>query len=188
MAQAYSISDLAREFDITTRTIRFYEEKGLLSPGRNGQHRVYSSADRTILRLVLRGKRCGLSLDESREIIALYQPGEDNIEQLQQLKTKINERRGLLNRQLEDIHQMLVVSDTTAKCKHTWTEVCARCFPVGGDPRSAVPHAGDCDQVVLYKHDHHHHHMSYIFHDYRFHIIVIIIIIIIIIITLLSLL
>ena len=71
MAVTYSISELASEFDVTTRTIRFYEEKGLLDPFREGTRRIYGPADRTKLRLILRGKRLGLSLDESAEIILM---------------------------------------------------------------------------------------------------------------------
>ena len=78
----YSISQLSKEFEVTTRTIRHYEELGLLSPARRGQTRVYSPADRTRLKLILRGKRLGLSLDDSREIIDMYEPGKTNIDQL----------------------------------------------------------------------------------------------------------
>ena len=69
LQREFSIRDLASEFGVTTRTIRFYEEKGLLDPRRNGTRRIYSPADRTKLRLILRGKRLGLSLDESAEIL-----------------------------------------------------------------------------------------------------------------------
>ena len=71
----YSISDLCKEFDITTRTIRHYEDLDLLSPSRRGQSRVYTPSDRTRLRLILRGKRLGLSLEDSRQIIDMYEPG-----------------------------------------------------------------------------------------------------------------
>ncbi|MFQ3223095.1 MAG: DNA-binding transcriptional MerR regulator, partial [Porticoccaceae bacterium] len=71
----YSISQLSKEFEITTRTIRHYEDLGLLAPARRGQTRVYSPADRIRLKLILRGKRLGLSLDDSREIIDMYEPG-----------------------------------------------------------------------------------------------------------------
>ena len=70
----YSIRDLADEFDITTRTIRFYESEGLLSPQREGQTRIYSPQDRVRLKLILRGKRLGLSLAESRELIEMDDP------------------------------------------------------------------------------------------------------------------
>ena len=68
----YSISDLAGEFGVTTRTIRFYEEKGLLRPQREGTRRIYSTADRTRLRLILRGKRFGFSLEDIRQTLDLY--------------------------------------------------------------------------------------------------------------------
>ncbi len=105
--KTYSISELAAEFDITTRTIRFYEEKGLLNPNRNGQNRVYTPADRTKLRLILRGKRLGLSLEESRDIIEMYAPDRDNNEQLQTLIQKIREKRAQLQHQLFDIETMI---------------------------------------------------------------------------------
>lgn len=101
----YSIGELAREFGITTRTIRFYEDKGLLTPARRGQTRVYSPADRVTLMLVLRGKRLGFSLDESRQLIEMYQP-EGNQKQLEALLAKIRNRRQQLARQLEDIATM----------------------------------------------------------------------------------
>ena len=78
MTQTYSISDLARELDITTRAIRFYEEQNMLSPERRGQERVYSPRDKVILKLILRGKRIGFSLAECRELIELYDPGHGN--------------------------------------------------------------------------------------------------------------
>ncbi len=105
--RSYTISDLAAEFDITTRTIRFYEEKGLLTPNRNGQSRVYTPADRTKLRLILRGKRLGLSLEESRDIIDMYAPDRDNSDQLQTLIDKIREKRLQLQHQLFDIETMI---------------------------------------------------------------------------------
>jgi len=103
----YSISDLANEFDVTTRTIRFYEEKGLLSPRREGVRRIYSPADRTRLRLILRGKRLGLSLDESAEIIRMYGTPGKNRRQLELLISRIQERRADLLRQQKDLQAML---------------------------------------------------------------------------------
>ncbi len=101
--ETYGITDLAREFDVTTRTIRFYEDQGLLSPRRRGQTRVYASRDRTRLKLILRGKRLGFSLSEVGEIIALYdtEPGEAG--QLEFFLDKIAERRAMLEQQREDI-------------------------------------------------------------------------------------
>ncbi len=117
MSRQYSISELASEFDITTRSIRFYEEKGLLQPTRNGQARIYSAADRTKLRLILRGKRLGLSLEESRDIIEMYDPQRDNSPQLQRLIDKIREKREMLQRQLRDIETLLQdLDDAEARC------------------------------------------------------------------------
>ena len=103
----YSISQLSKEFEVTTRTIRHYEELGLLSPARRGQTRVYSPADRTRLKLILRGKRLGLSLDDSREIIDMYEPGKTNIDQLNKLIGAIQTQRHKLNQQLDDISMLL---------------------------------------------------------------------------------
>lgn len=106
--KTYSISELAKEFDITTRAIRFYEDKGLLNPARRGQTRVYAPADRTKLKLILRGKRLGLTLDESRDIIGMYNPGQSNEDQLQTLLAKIRERKSYLQQQLHDIEVMML--------------------------------------------------------------------------------
>lgn len=114
----YSISDLASEFDITPRTIRFYEEKGLLQPRREGQKRLFSNRDRVRLELILRGKRCGLTLEESREIIDMYGPGQDNAEQLHSLLGKIDQRRRTLQAQIADIRLMLKeLDDVKLRCE-----------------------------------------------------------------------
>jgi DNA-binding transcriptional MerR regulator len=104
---AYSISQLSKEFEITTRTIRHYEDLGLLTPARRGQTRVYKAADRIRLKLILRGKRLGLSLDDSREIIDMYEPGKTNIDQLRKLIDAIQLQRRKLNQQLDDISKLL---------------------------------------------------------------------------------
>ena len=103
----YGISQLSKEFDVTTRTIRHYEDLGLITPKRRGQTRVYSPADRTRLKLILRGKRLGLSLEDSREIIDMYEPGKTNIEQLKKLINAIQSQRIKLNQQLDDISNLL---------------------------------------------------------------------------------
>lgn len=113
----HSISDLASEFDVTTRTIRFYEEKGLLTPTRSGQTRVFSAADRIKLKLILRGKRLGISLEESRSIIEMYDPEHGNADQLQVLIQKIRDKRSQLNQQLHDIEAMMLdLKDAEEKC------------------------------------------------------------------------
>lgn len=106
-ARRYTITDLAQEFEVTTRTIRFYEDQGLLSPRRKGRQRIYSTRDRTRLKLVLRGKRLGFSLGEVAEIIELYdtEPGEAG--QLDFFLEKIRQRRASLAQQREDIAVML---------------------------------------------------------------------------------
>src|SRR6266852_3999653 len=82
-AETYSIADLAREFDVTHRAIRFYEDEGLLSPGRDGTRRVYSKRDWVRLKLILRGKRLGFSLAEIREMLELYDSAPDDRPQLE---------------------------------------------------------------------------------------------------------
>ncbi|WP_142848573.1 MerR family DNA-binding transcriptional regulator [Telmatospirillum sp. J64-1] len=113
MGKTYSIADLAREFGITTRTIRFYEDQGLLSPRREGQKRLYSARDRVRLKLIMRGKRLGFSLGECREVLDLYdaeQGGET--EQLRLVVAKIQARRQALRQQLEDIAVILAELDS----------------------------------------------------------------------------
>jgi DNA-binding transcriptional MerR regulator len=110
--QTYSISELAQELDVTTRTIRFYEEQGMLAPTRRGQERIYSPKDRVALKLILRGKRLGLSLAECRTLIELYDPQTGNRKQLNIMLDMIAERRQQLEQQLLDIRQMQLELDT----------------------------------------------------------------------------
>ncbi len=105
-ANTYSISELASEFDITTRTIRFYEDEGLLTPTREGQKRIYDEKDRVRLILILRGKRLGFSLQESRDLIELYDPTSGNVKQLRVLLEKITDKKLQLENQLSDIKIM----------------------------------------------------------------------------------
>jgi DNA-binding transcriptional MerR regulator len=106
MATTYTISDLAQEFDLTTRAIRFYEDMGLLQPSRGGpggRNRVYSSRDRTRLRLTLRAKRLGLSLSEAKEIIDMYDSPRDTVPQLQKFLLVLAQHRTQLEEQLREI-------------------------------------------------------------------------------------
>lgn len=103
----YSISELAREFDVTPRAIRFYEAEGLLSPAREGQRRIYSLRDRTRLKLTLRGKRLGLSLSEIREIVDMYEPGRDERPQLEKFLAVLEAHKRQLEQQREDIEAQL---------------------------------------------------------------------------------
>lgn len=117
MTKHHSISDLSQEFDITTRTLRFYEEKGLISPERQGQNRLYSTADRARLKLILRGKRLGLTLEESSGIIAMYDPQTNNKRQLQTLINKIREKRHQLEQQQKDLELMILdLNDSEERC------------------------------------------------------------------------
>ena len=107
MSVTYTISELAREFDVTTRTIRFYEDQGLLSPAREGTNRIFSSRDRSRLKLALRGKRLGFPLHEIRELFELYDVGNSEVGQLMQFLDRLEGRRAILEQQREDIAAML---------------------------------------------------------------------------------
>ena len=107
MTDLYTISELAREFDITTRTIRFYEDEGLLQPGRNGRQRIYARRDYIRLKLILRGKRLGLSLSEISDIIELYDSDQGETGQLASFLDSIRERRTVLKQQRTDIDATL---------------------------------------------------------------------------------
>ena len=103
----YTISELADAFGISTRTIRFYETKALLNPERVGGNRVYSYRDRARLSLVLRAKRLGFSLTDTRDYIELYEADPDHKEQLQLLLSKVRHRMQELQQQQEDLHTTL---------------------------------------------------------------------------------
>jgi DNA-binding transcriptional MerR regulator len=107
MATTFTISELAREFGVTTRTIRFYEDQGLLSPKREGTNRVFSPRDRVRLKLALRGKRLGFPLAEIRELFELYDVSRDQHPQLEEFLTRLERRRADLEQQREDIEVML---------------------------------------------------------------------------------
>lgn len=107
MSATHTITELAKEFDITTRTIRHYEDEGLLSPRREGQNRLFSQRDRVRLKLALRGKRLGFTLAEIRELFDLYDLARDEKRQLEQFLTKLEKRRASLEQQREDIEVML---------------------------------------------------------------------------------
>lgn len=111
MPSQYSIRELSKEFGVTTRTLRFYEEKGLLAPLRDGQNRVYSASDRARLILILRGKTLGLSLEQSADLISMYDPSSNNKKQLELLIDKIGARRSQLKQQKQELEQMIVDLD-----------------------------------------------------------------------------
>jgi len=103
----FSISELAREFDITPRAIRFYEDQGLLAPRREGQRRIYSPRDRTRLKLTLRGKRLGLTLSEIRDLIDMYEPGRDERPQLERFLAVLEAHKASLLQQQADLEAQL---------------------------------------------------------------------------------
>jgi len=107
MSTTFTISELAKEFGVTTRTIRFYEDQGLLSPKREGTTRVFSSRDRVRLKLALRGKRLGFSIAEIRELFELYDVSRDEKKQLEEFLSRLDRRRAHLEQQREDIEVML---------------------------------------------------------------------------------
>ena len=107
METALTISDLAKEFGITIRAIRHYEDEGLLNPRREGTNRLFSNRDRVRLKLALRGKRLGFTLAEIRELFDLYDLARDEKKQLQEFLVKLERRRALLVQQREDIKIML---------------------------------------------------------------------------------
>jgi len=109
-AATFSITELAREFDITARAIRFYEDHGILAPtrvGPGGLRRVYSPRDRTRLKLTLRGKRLGLSLSQVRELIDMYESSKDAVPQARRFLAVLTQHRAALEQQREDIEVTL---------------------------------------------------------------------------------
>lgn len=106
-AKIFAISDLAREFGITPRTIRFWEDQGILAPEREGNKRVFTRRDRARLKMALRGKRLGLSLAEIKDLIGMYNSTEDETPQLTECLRVMSKRREALEQQREDIEAML---------------------------------------------------------------------------------
>jgi len=112
MDTQYSISQLSKEFDITPRTLRFYESRGILAPRRQGTTRIYSERDRVRLVLALRGRRAGLSVEDIREVIDMYDPTQpDDARQTMVLLEKIREHRRELINKIKDINETLKAMD-----------------------------------------------------------------------------
>jgi DNA-binding transcriptional MerR regulator len=119
----YTIGDLAREFAITTRTIRFYEDEGLLAPIRVGSRRHYRRRDRTRLKLILRGKRLGFTLGEIRETFELYDQAHGEAHQLRYYLTVLEEKRAQLRQQQRDIDETLAeLEQSYAHCRQLLAE------------------------------------------------------------------
>ena len=122
--RTYSISELAREFDVTTRSIRFYEDQGLLTPARQGQTRIYSRQDRVRLKLTLRGKRLGFSLADIRDLFDLYDADKSSRTQLQTMLGLVADKREMLEQQLEDIKMVLLELDAAEqRCQQALTQL-----------------------------------------------------------------
>ena len=128
----YSITDLAREFGLTTRAIRFYEDHGLLAPKRSGRMRVYGPRDRVRLKLTVRGKRLGLSLTDIRELIDMYDTTGDDHGQLQRFLEVLQKRRTILEQQREDIEAVLAdIEAFERQCRELLAP---------GEPGRSAPH------------------------------------------------
>ena len=122
MTDTYTITDLAQEFGVTTRTIRHYENEGLLSPQRRGLARIFSARDRVRLKLALRGKRLGFTLQEIKELFDLYDLSRDERKQLEVFLGKLEKRKTLLEQQREDVEVMLQeVEFFAAQCRKLLT-------------------------------------------------------------------
>lgn len=111
----YTISDLAQEFDITPRTLRFYEDKGLIAPARIGQKRLYAARDHARLRLIMRGKRVGFSLTEIGEMLDLYDRNDNQVGQLTTTLDQCRHKISLLTRQQRDLEA--TVAELTEYCQ-----------------------------------------------------------------------
>lgn len=118
----YTITELAREFDVTARAIRFYEDQGLLSPSREGaggRNRVYTGRDRTRLKLTLRGKRLGLSLAEIKSLVDMYETPKDSVAQMHRFLAVLSQHRETLEQQREDIEMSLAeIQAHEDECRH----------------------------------------------------------------------
>jgi len=111
--RTYSITELCREFNVTPRTLRFYEQKGLLAPARRGWTRLFSYRDRARLQLILRGKKVGFSLEEIKEMLELYNLKDGQLTQLRVAATKFRERREALLQQRVELEEALQELDKT---------------------------------------------------------------------------
>ncbi len=123
----YTITELATEFDITPRAIRFYEDMGLLEPSRAGRNRVYTHRDRTRLKLTLRGKRLGLSLQEVKQLVDMYDSESDAVPQLKAFLEVLQQHRRQLEQQLDDIEVTLAeIAQHEERCQALLVEARGR--------------------------------------------------------------
>lgn len=107
MREFYTITELTREFGVSTRTLRFYEDEGLISPMRRGRTRLFRPADRHLIKQILRGKRLGFSIAEIREIVKMYSDPPGEVGQLKQILAKIEEKRSELRQKRRDIEETI---------------------------------------------------------------------------------
>lgn len=125
--QTYSITDLSKEFDVTPRALRLYEESGLLAPKRDGNKRIYVERDRVRLRLLLRGKRLGCTLSEIKDLFDLYDSKSGEKGQLLHLMEKLEERQKILETQRQDVELALEeISKVRDKAVNALAEIDAR--------------------------------------------------------------
>lgn len=111
MREYYTISELTREFDVSTRTLRFYEDEGLIHPARRGRTRLFRPADRHLIRQILRGKRLGFSISEIREIVQIYREPPGELGQLNLLLRRIAEKKDELRQKRRDLEDTLAELD-----------------------------------------------------------------------------
>ncbi|EFL90755.1 MerR family DNA-binding transcriptional regulator [Ahrensia sp. R2A130] len=117
MTEYHSITDLTREFDVSTRTIRFYEDEGLIKPLRRGRTRLFRPSDRVLLKQILRGKRLGFSIAEIREIIEVYRASKGEEPQIRLMMARIQEKTAELEQKRRDIEETLAeMNAAEAQC------------------------------------------------------------------------
>lgn len=111
MREYYTITELTREFDVSTRTLRFYEDEGLIAPLRRGRTRLFRPSDRHLIKQIMRGKRLGFSINEIREIIQMYSAPPGEVGQLKLMITRIEEKRDALRQKRRDLEETLAELD-----------------------------------------------------------------------------
>jgi DNA-binding transcriptional MerR regulator len=138
-ATTLTITELAQEFDITPRAIRFYEDVGLLTPGRQGRNRVYTHRDRTRLKLTLRGKRLGLTLQEIKQLVDMYESPDDTAPQLQAFLGVLQSHRLQLEQQRKDLEVTLAeIAQHEARCRDLLGAASRRAAPRRSRGKAAV--------------------------------------------------
>lgn len=122
--KTYTIGELSKLFDLTPRSIRFYEEQGLIEPVRQGQSRIYHTKDKVRLKLILRGKRLGFSLAEIRNLFDLYDTNPNSAAQLQTMLQLTQQKRSVLEQQLNDIHMLLnELDEVESRCQEELNDI-----------------------------------------------------------------